>query len=233
MADVQEKHRRETSKMFVPAMKPLQPRNAKKYLVAVIVAQAMNQGHHVMDTTYEQYLRLASLLTANNCITDAIEALPVFPLYLCTYTTTNPTRQAIFEYDLLVRSIYTLKYMRDPQLERNIRRSQNRVESYHQLRAAVSKVGGKKELSRKNDLETEISNQCGRLISNAIVYYNSAILLRLLERLEAEDNAKGIEALTRISPVAWQHILFNWHYTFHSSNEIMDLDALVAGLKLG
>jgi len=52
------------------------------------------------------------------------------------------------------------------------------------------------------------------LISNAIVYYNSAILSRLLERLEAEGNAKGIEALTRISPVAWQHILLNGHYTF-------------------
>lgn len=98
---------------------------------------------------------------------------------------------------------------------------------------AVSKVGGKKELSGKNDLETEISNQCGRLISNAIVYYNSAILSRLLERLEAEGNAKGIEALTRISPVAWQHILLNGHYTFHSSNEIMDLDVLVSELKLG
>ena len=46
---------------------------------------------------------------------------------LCTYTTANPTRQAIFEYDRLVRSIYTLKYLRDPQLVRNIRRSQNRV----------------------------------------------------------------------------------------------------------
>ncbi len=46
---------------------------------------------------------------------------------LCTYTTANPTRQAIFEYDRLVRSIYTLKYLRDPKLERNIRRSQNRV----------------------------------------------------------------------------------------------------------
>lgn len=152
---------------------------------------------------------------------------------LCTYTTANPTRQAVFEYDRLVRSIYTLKYLRDPQLERNIRRSQNRIESYHQLRAAVSKVGGKKELTGKNDLETEISNQCGRLISNAIVYYNSAILSRLLERLEAEGNDKGIEALTRISPVAWQHILLNGHYTFQSSNEIIDLDALVAGLKLG
>lgn len=44
---------------------------------------------------------------------------------LCTYTTTNPTRQAVFEYDHLIRSIYTLKYLRDPQMERNIRRSQN------------------------------------------------------------------------------------------------------------
>lgn len=82
---------------FLPAMKPLQPRYAKKEadadsLMAVIVAQAMNHGNHVMartsdipfhvlETTYEQYLRLASLLTANDCITDAIEALPVFPLY--------------------------------------------------------------------------------------------------------------------------------------------------------
>ncbi|WP_220226260.1 hypothetical protein, partial [Klebsiella pneumoniae] len=32
--------------------------------------------------------------------------------------------------------------------------------------------------------------------------------------------------------VAWQHILLNGHYTFQSSNEIIDLDALVTGLKL-
>lgn len=151
---------------------------------------------------------------------------------LCTYSTTNPTRRALFEYDRLVRSIYTLKYLRDPQLERNIRRSQNRVESYHQLRAAIAKVGGKKELAGKNDIETEISNQCGRLISNAIIYYNSAILSRLLERLEAEGNTKGIDALTRVSPVAWQHILLNGHYTFQNSNEIIDLDELIAGLRL-
>ena len=38
---------------------------------------------------------------------------------LCTYSSTNPTRQALFEYDRLVRSIYTLKYLRVPQLEQN------------------------------------------------------------------------------------------------------------------
>ncbi len=60
--------------------------------MAVIVAQAMNHGNHVMartsdipfhalETTYKQYLRLASLVTANDCITGAIEALPIFPHY--------------------------------------------------------------------------------------------------------------------------------------------------------
>lgn len=170
---------------------------------------------YVFKRSAEQGFKGNSSLTLQQC-------------QLCTYTTTNPTRQAVFEYDRLVRSIYTLKYLREPQLERNIRRSQNRVESYHQLRAAVAKVGGKKELTGKNDIETDISNQCGRLISNAIVYYNSAILSRLLERLDVEGNDRGIEALTRISPVAWQHILLNGHYTFQSSNEIIDLSAVPA-----
>ncbi|WP_419236889.1 hypothetical protein [Serratia fonticola] len=39
--------------------------------------------------------------------------------------------------------------------------------------------------------------------------------------------------LNRISPVAWQHILLNGHYTFQSNNEIIDLETLVSGLKLG
>ena len=101
---------------------------------------------------------------------------------LCTYTTPNPTRRAIFEFDKLIRSIYTLRYLRDPQLERTMHRSQNRIESYHQLRSAIAQVGGKKELTGRTDVELEISNQCGRLIANAIIYYNSAILSRLLTR---------------------------------------------------
>lgn len=46
-----------------------------------VMARTSDIPFHVLETTYEQYLRLASLLTANDCITDAIEALPVFPLY--------------------------------------------------------------------------------------------------------------------------------------------------------
>jgi len=86
---------------------------------------------------------------------------------LCTYTQPNPTRRAIFEFDKLIRSIYTLRYLRDPQLQRNVHRSQNRIESYHQLRSAIAQVGGKKELTGKTDIEIDISNQCARLIANS------------------------------------------------------------------
>ena len=134
---------------------------------------------------------------------------------LCTFTTSNPTRRAIFEFDKLIRSIYTLRYLRDPQLQRNVHRSQNRIESYHQLRSAIAQVGGKKELTGRTDIEIEISNQCARLIANAIIYYNSAILSRLLTKYEASGNAKALALIKKISPAAWRHIHLNGHYTFH------------------
>ena len=152
---------------------------------------------------------------------------------LCTYAAPNPTRRAIFEFDKLVRSIYTLRYLRDPQIERNVHRSQNRIESYHQLRSAIAQVGGKKELTGRTDLEVEISNQCARLIANAIIYYNSAILSRLLTNVEARGDARALALIKQISPVAWRHILLNGHHTFHSDGKVIDLDAIVAGIDLG
>ena len=84
--------------------------------------------------------------------------------------------RAIFEFDKLVRSSYS---------------SQNRIESYHQLRSTIAQVGGKKELSGRTDtdIEMEISNQCARLIANAIIYYNSAILSYLLTKWQASCSA--------------------------------------------
>jgi TnpA family transposase len=148
-------------------------------------------------------------------------------------TTSNPTRPAIFEFDKLIRSIYTLRYLRDPQLQRNVHRSQNRIESYHQLRSAIAQVGGKKELTGRTDIEIDISNQCARLIANAIIYYNSAILSQLLTKYEASGNTKALVLIKKMSPAAWRHIHLNGHYTFRGDGQLIDLDAIVAGLELG
>ena len=152
---------------------------------------------------------------------------------LCTYTQPNPTRRAIFEFDKLIRSLYTLRYLRDPQLQRTVHHSQNRIESYHQLRSAIAQVGGKKELTGRTDIEIEISNQCARLVANVIIYYNSAILSRLLSKYEVSRNAKALALLKKISPAAWRHVHLNGHYTFRGKGQRIDLDAIVAVLDLG
>lgn len=151
---------------------------------------------------------------------------------LCTYSTSNRTRKAIFEYDKLVRSIYTLKYLQDRKLQRDVHRSQNRVESYHQLRSAIATAYGKKHLSGRGDREIEISNQCARLIANAIIHYNSAILSKLKLKYEAEGNHKALARLKKISPVAWQHIHFQGHFIF-SGDKIIDLDTIINQVSLG
>jgi hypothetical protein len=150
---------------------------------------------------------------------------------LCTYTTSNRTKKAIFEYDKLIRSIYTLRYLQDRKMQRDIHCSQNRVESYHQLRAAIASAYGKKQLSGRGDREVEISNQCARLIANAIIHYNSAILSKLKLKYEAEGNQKGLAMLKKISPVAWQHIHFQGHFIFSNHKEI-DLDAIIDKILL-
>ena len=151
---------------------------------------------------------------------------------LCTYTTSNRTRKAIFEYDKLVRSIYTLKYLQDRKLQRDVHRSQNRVESYHQLRSAIATAYGKKQLSGRGDREIEISNQCARLIANAIIHYNSVILSKLKLKHEAEGNKKALDQLKKISPVAWQHIHFHGRFIF-SGNKIIDIDSIINNVILG
>lgn len=151
---------------------------------------------------------------------------------LCALPQHNPTRKAVFEFDKLIRSIYTLDYLRDPQLQRDVHRSQNRIEAYHQLRAAIAQVGGKKQLIGATDLDVAITNQCGRLTASVIIAYNSILLSALLERYQAAGDQKAIMQLRKISPVAWQHVHLLGRYLFRGNRQPIDLVALLANVAL-
>lgn len=151
---------------------------------------------------------------------------------LCTLSGNHRTRRAIFEFDKLIRAIYTLRYLRDPQLQRDVHRSQNRIEAYHQLRAAIAQIGGKKELIGYTDLDVAISNQCGRLLANVVTAYNSMLLSGLLERYQAAGNQRALDRLKRISPVAWQHIHLLGHYSFRNQHHPIDLEAILASVNV-
>lgn len=85
---------------------------------------------------------------------------------LSTYPAEHKISKGLVEFDNLIRSICTLDYFINPDIQSNAHRSQNRLESYHQLRGAIAEAYGKKQLLGKTDIEVEISNQCGRLIAN-------------------------------------------------------------------
>jgi len=150
---------------------------------------------------------------------------------LCALPQQNRTRKAIFEFDKLIRSIYTLHYLRDPQIERDVHRSQNRIESYHQLRSFISQVSGKKQLIGRTDLDVAISNQCARLIANVVIAYNSIMLSILIDKYNAVGNEKIIGLLQKISPVAWQHIHFLGHYGFKNNYNPINFEEILANIK--
>jgi TnpA family transposase len=147
---------------------------------------------------------------------------------LCSLSSQNRTRKAIFEYDKLVRSLYTLEYIRSPKLQRDIHRSQNRIEAYHQLRAAIAQVAGRKELIGRTELDIFLTNQCGRLLALVIIAYNSILLSAVLDRHRAASDEAAITRLQKISPVAWQSILFPGRHLFHGPRQPIDLDAVLA-----
>ena len=147
---------------------------------------------------------------------------------LCLLPFTNKTRKAVFEFNKLRQSIYILKCILEPQILIDVHRSQNRVESYHTLRAAIAKAGGRKALLGRTDLEMEMSNQCGRLIALAIIYYNMCIHSGYMNK---HPGKKVLKFLKKSSPVAWRHIHFTGHFTFYYSKIKIDIDKLIEDIE--
>lgn len=135
----------------------------------------------------------------------------------------------MFEFNKMIQSIHILKCILDPQILIDVHQSQNRVESYHILRAGIAKAGGRKALLGRTDLEMEISNQCGRLIALAVIYYNMCIHSCYLNK---RPGKKTLKFLKKSSPVAFQHIHFTGHFTFYDSKNRIDIDKLIEDLEL-
>ena len=145
---------------------------------------------------------------------------------LSSFARRNRTKRALWEYDNIIRSLYLLDYIDSVTLRSNVYRALNRGESYHQLRRAVSYANLGK-LRFKTEHEQQIWNECARLITNCIIYYNAMLLSRLIEAKGIGNDAESLDRLKHISPVAWQHVNFLGRYEFSKIPTTIDLDALV------
>jgi hypothetical protein len=71
---------------------------------------------------------------------------------------------------------------------------------------------------------------CARLLTNAIIYFNSLILTRLLDHFEGEGDDKKLEIIKQVSPVAWHNINLNGTYSFSFEQNMLNLDEIMQSI---
>lgn len=143
----------------------------------------------------------------------------------------NRTKRALWEYDSIIRSLYLLDYVDSLPLRQNVQKALNRGESYHKLRRAIAYANFGK-LRFKTEYEQQVWNECSRLLTNCIIYYNASLLSGVLVLREQAGDYEGIARLARVSPVAWSHINLFGRYEFDKPLEPIDLDRLIGELAM-
>jgi len=151
---------------------------------------------------------------------------------LSSHKRKNKTKDALWEYDRILMSIYLLKFIDNSMIQLNVRRALNRGEAYHKLRRAIANVHGAK-FRGSSEREIELWNECARLMANCMIYYNAKLLDALLCKLKKEGNQKLVELLKYISPVAWCNINLYGYYTFDQKNKSkIDMDKLAKEINM-
>jgi hypothetical protein len=112
------------------------------------------------------------------------------------------------------------------ELRQSVQKALNRGEAYHRLRRAVAFVNGR--FSVQTEVEQQVWNECSRLITNAVIYYNTALLSRVYEQKQAVNDQAAMDAIKGMSPVAWQHVHLIGKFEFITERTKVDLDALAA-----
>ena len=145
---------------------------------------------------------------------------------LSSYARQNQTKKALWELENICRTLYILDFIDDVELRQSVQKALNRGEAYHRLRRAVAYVNGGK-FRVQTEAEQQVWNECSRLITNAIIYYNTALLSRVYEQKQAALDQAAMEVIQGMSPVAWQHINLIGQFEFSAADSNVDIDALV------
>lgn len=146
---------------------------------------------------------------------------------LASYVRQNQTKKALWELENMCRTLYILDFIDDVHLRQSVQKALNRGEAYHRFRRAVAFVNGGK-FRVKTEAEQQIWNECARLITNAIIYYNMALLSKVYAHKSAANDQQAMELIRGISPVAWQHVNLFGTFEFSPAESTVDLDALAA-----
>jgi len=131
----------------------------------------------------------------------------------------NALARGLLEYGRLVRTLFILRYLADPELQRRVHRQLNKGESLHALRRRLLYANEGHIRRRHHDAQTEQA-LCLTVVTNAVVLFNTVYLQDALDALRAEGTPVGDEHAAHLSPALSDHINIYGSLTFDVEREL-------------
>jgi TnpA family transposase len=140
---------------------------------------------------------------------------------LNSYSKQHPLYRASKEFGKIIKTIFILKYIDDPEFRQAIEKQLNKIESAQKFSKAIS-FGHNQEFIQSEKEELELAEGCRRLIKNAIISWNYLYLSQLLGQAATEARRTDLsDAIRNGSVVSWQHINLHGEYDF-SDDKLQD-----------
>jgi TnpA family transposase len=133
---------------------------------------------------------------------------------LSSYSRQHSLYKALKQFGRIIKSLFLLRYIDDLELRQAIEKQLNKIESVHRFEDAVY-YAKNQEFQQNTRDEQLITENCKRLIENAIICWNYLYLSQLICDTEKEADRKVlIETIRSGSVVIWQHINLQGEYDF-------------------
>jgi TnpA family transposase len=121
--------------------------------------------------------------------------------------------KALQAFGRVIKTIYILRYVCDPELRRHVHLQLNRGESRHSLAKVI--FFDNRGVFETSDYE-EIMNKasCLSLVSNAVLVWNTHHMQQIVDRMRREGYQVEDDILARISPLSLKNIITHGMYDF-------------------
>ncbi len=149
---------------------------------------------------------------------------------LSSYKRKSRVKDALWEYNNILLSIYLLQYISDPKLRQDVRGALNRTEEYNQLCATIESSGSSRNKGSEN-IGLHLWNECSRLLSNIISYYNGYIFSKFMVKKEEQGKHKAAKFIRKMSTMGTQHINLGGYLAFNTKQTAIDVAEIIEQLE--
>ena len=166
-------------------------------LLEPLVAQRLNL--RLIRDHWDELRRLTTSIKAGSVTASLILTK------LASYPRQNGLALALRELGRVQRTLFTLEWLRDPELRRRVLAGLNKGESLHSLKRAVA-FHRNGEI-RDRSFEAQSNRASGlNLVVMAISVWNTVYLGRAVNAIRSEEQDIPDELLAHLSPLGWEHI---------------------------